>query len=140
MLGPAAEAKLNIGSRMRELGAVTALHACFRRRRQVGVRKIMKSTGRTPKCRRAWCNLVGGSTQPNPREFIVLLIAYYMAFMIAGDLAAYAIGRITEFEFGGQVSLIVFLALYFLFLWVAWVLAVWMTKPRHDEPESSELA
>jgi hypothetical protein len=42
----------------------------------------------------------------------VLLIAYYVVFMIAGDLAAYAIGSITEFEFGGQVSLIVFLALY----------------------------
>ena len=70
----------------------------------------------------------------------MLLIAYYVAFMIAGDLAAYAIGRITEFEFGGQVSLIVFLALYFLFLWVAWVLAVWMTKPPHDEPERRELA
>jgi hypothetical protein len=70
----------------------------------------------------------------------VLLIAYYVVFMIAGDLAAYAIGRITEFEFGGQVSLIVFLALYFASLWTAWVLAVWMTKPPHGEPESRELA
>jgi len=39
MLAPAAEAKLNIGSRMREFGAVTALYACFRRRCQVGVSK-----------------------------------------------------------------------------------------------------
>jgi hypothetical protein len=79
-------------------------------------------------------------TQSNPRRFIVLLIAYYVAFMIAGDLAAYAIGSITEFEFGGQVSLIVFLALYFLFLWIAWVLAVWMTKPPQGEPEGHESA
>jgi hypothetical protein len=71
------------------------------------------------------------------REFIVLLIAYYVGFMIAGDLAAYAIGLITELEFGGQVSLIVFLALYFLFLWIAWLLAVWFTKPRHAEPGST---
>jgi len=53
----------------------------------------------------------------------VWLIVYYVIFMIAGDLAAYAIGLVTELEFGGQVSLIVFLVLYFLFLWVAWVLA-----------------
>jgi hypothetical protein len=38
------------------------------------------------------------------------------------------------------VSLIVFLALYFASLWTAWVLAVWMTKPSHGEPESRELA
>ena len=44
------------------------------------------------------------------------LIVYYVVFMIAGDLASYAIGLVTELEFGGQVSLIVFLALYFLFL------------------------
>lgn len=70
----------------------------------------------------------------------MLLIAYYVVFMIAGDLAAYAIGRVTEFEFGSQASLIVFLALYFASLWIAWVLAVWMTEPRHGEPESRELA
>jgi hypothetical protein len=64
----------------------------------------------------------------------VLLIVYYVACMIAGDLAAYVIGLLTEREFGGQVSLIVFLTLYFLFLWVSWVLAVWMTEPKHTEP------
>jgi hypothetical protein len=32
---------------------------------------------------------------------------------------------------------IVFLALYFLFLWVSWVLAVWMTKPRVVTQSSS---
>ena len=68
------------------------------------------------------------------------LIVYYVIFMIAGDLAAYAIGLVTEREFGDQVSLIVFLVLYFLFLWVAWVLAVWMTEPKDAEPRSSESA
>jgi len=68
---------------------------------------------------------------------IVLLIACYVVFMIAGDLAAYAIGLVTELEFGGHVSLIVFLALYFLFLWIAWLLAVWLTKPKHPAPESA---
>ena len=60
----------------------------------------------------------------------MLLIVYYVIFMIAGDLAAYFIGLSVEYEWGSQVSLIVFLALYFLFLWVAWVLAVRLTKPR----------
>ena len=68
------------------------------------------------------------------------LIGYYVIFMIAGDLAAYVIGLVTEREFGSEVSLFVFLALYFLFLWVAWVLAVWITKPSHVEPASTESA
>jgi len=63
----------------------------------------------------------------------VQLIVYYLAFMIAGDLSAYLIGLIAEREFGGQVSLIVFLTLYFLFLWIAWVLAVWLTEPKRTE-------
>ena len=29
------------------------------------------------------------------------------------------------------------IALYFLFLWVAWVLAVWITKPSHAESAST---
>jgi hypothetical protein len=66
----------------------------------------------------------------------VLLIVYYVVFMIAGDLA----GLLTEREFGSQVSLIVFLALYFLFLWVSWLLAVWMTEPKHAEPADTEPA
>jgi hypothetical protein len=74
------------------------------------------------------------------KEFTVVLIAYYVAFMIAGDLAAYAIGLVTELEFGGHVSLIVFLALYFLFLWIAWLLAVWLTKPKDAEPQSARSA
>ena len=57
------------------------------------------------------------------------LILYYVIFMIAGDFAAYFLGLL-EYEWGAQVSLIVFLALYFLSLWVAWVLSVWVTKPR----------
>jgi hypothetical protein len=74
------------------------------------------------------------------KELIVVLIAYYVAFMIAGDLAAYAIGLVTELEFGGHVSLIVFLALYFLFLWIAWILAVWLTKPKPAEPQTARSA
>jgi membrane protein implicated in regulation of membrane protease activity len=64
---------------------------------------------------------------------VVELIVYYVIFMIAGDLAAYFIGLITEREFGSQVSLIVFLTFYFLFLWIAWLLAVRVTEPKHSE-------
>ena len=62
------------------------------------------------------------------------LIVYYLVFMIAGDLAAYFIGLVVERAFGGQVSLIVFLTLYFLFLWVSWLLAVRVTAPKRTAP------
>ena len=62
------------------------------------------------------------------------LIMYYIVFMIAGDLATYFIGLIVEREFGSHVSLIVFLVLYFASLWIAWLLAVRMTEPKHAQP------
>ena len=58
------------------------------------------------------------------------LILYYLAFMIGGDLVAYFLGLLVEYEWGKQVSLIVFLALYFFSLWVASMLAVRVTTPR----------
>jgi hypothetical protein len=67
----------------------------------------------------------------------VTLIAYYIALVIAGDFAAYFIGLVTERAFGSYVSLVVFLALYFLFLWVAWMLAVRLTARRRAEPAST---
>ena len=42
-------------------------------------------------------------------------------------------------KFIGKMSTnvtLVFLALYFLFLWIAWVLAVWVTKPKSAEPSA----
>jgi hypothetical protein len=48
-------------------------------------------------------------------ERTVTLILYYVAFMIGGDLAAYFLGLLVEYEWGKRVSLIVFLALYFFF-------------------------
>src|SRR6185295_16009791 len=50
------------------------------------------------------------------KEVVVKLIAYYVVLMIAGDLAAYFLGLIVEYQWGTQVSLVVFLCLYFLFL------------------------
>jgi hypothetical protein len=70
-----------------------------------------------------------GPQQPR-LENLMQLIAYYVIFMIVGDLAAYVVGLLTEKAFGDQASLIVFLTLYFLFLWVSWLLAVWITEPK----------
>jgi hypothetical protein len=50
--------------------------------------------------------------------------------MIVGDLLAYLIGRLVEYQWGSYVSLVVFLALYFLSLWVSWLLSVWATEPK----------
>ena len=58
------------------------------------------------------------------------LIVYYLIFMIAGDFAAYFLGLLVEYEWGSQASLIVLMGLYLLLLWVSWVLAMWVTKPR----------
>ena len=62
------------------------------------------------------------------------LIIYYIACMIAGDFVAYFIGLFVEYEWGSHASLIVFLALYFASLWVAWIFAVWMTEPKKADP------
>jgi hypothetical protein len=58
------------------------------------------------------------------------LIIWYVGFMIAGDVVAYLIGLLVERAWGSHVSLIVFLALYFSSLWVAWLLSVRMTEPK----------
>ena len=70
--------------------------------------------------------------QGNPcsAEGTVTLIVYYLIFMIAGDFAAYFLGLLVEYEWGSQASLIVLMGLYLLLLWVSWVLAMWVTKPR----------
>jgi hypothetical protein len=67
-------------------------------------------------------------------EGVMLLIAYYVIFVIAGSLSDYFIGLIVEREFGSHVSLLVFLALYFVVLWLAWLLAVRATKPKRAVP------
>jgi hypothetical protein len=66
----------------------------------------------------------------NPVESAMWLIAYYVIFMIVGDVSAYLIGLATERAFGDHASLVVFLTLYFAFLWISWLLAVWVTEPK----------
>lgn len=57
------------------------------------------------------------------------LLIIYLALMIAGDIVAYVIGLAIERNMPAA-SLPAFLAMYFLFLWVAWVIAVRITRPR----------
>jgi hypothetical protein len=64
----------------------------------------------------------------------MMLIVWYVALMVIGDFVAYFVGEFTEYEFGSQVSLVVFLALYFAMLWLAWIVAVRLTAPRTAKP------
>jgi hypothetical protein len=60
------------------------------------------------------------------------LLVIYIALVLVGDIADYLIGLFVERMWGDQASLVVFLALYFVFLWVAWVVAVKITEPRDE--------
>ena len=57
------------------------------------------------------------------------LLVVYVVLMITGDFVAYLIGLVIE-RTVPAASLPAFLAMYFLFLWVAWVIAVRITQPK----------
>jgi hypothetical protein len=59
----------------------------------------------------------------------MVLLIVYVALMIVGNLIAYTIGLAIERAVPGA-SLPAFLAMYFLFLGLAWVIAVRITEPR----------
>ena len=58
------------------------------------------------------------------------LLIVYIVLMLVGDAVDYLVGLAVERMWGPQASLIVFLVLYFVSLWVAWVVAVKITEPR----------
>jgi hypothetical protein len=58
------------------------------------------------------------------------LIAFYIVFVLIGDLGAYFVGRTMEQFLSQSLSLTVFLACFFIVFWLAWVLAVRVTKPH----------
>jgi len=60
------------------------------------------------------------------------LLVLYVGLVLVGDIIDYLIGLFVERMWGSQASLVVFLALYFIFLWVAWVVAVKLTEPRDE--------
>jgi hypothetical protein len=65
----------------------------------------------------------------------MVLLAVYIALMIIGDFVAYLIGLAVERAMPGA-SLPVFLALYFLFLGLAWLIAVRITEPKAQPAQS----
>jgi hypothetical protein len=66
------------------------------------------------------------------------LIVYYLIFILVGDLADYFIGlRVERFwPDAKQLSLVIFLSIYFSVLWLGWVLAVRLTAPTVERPSS----
>ena len=67
------------------------------------------------------------------------LIAVYLVLMITGSLVAYGLGLVVEQPHllgcpstspQTMASLTVFLAAYFINLWVAWQIAVRVTQPK----------
>jgi hypothetical protein len=57
------------------------------------------------------------------------LMGVYLVFMIIGDLADYIIVSQVE-RVWPEAGLPLFLALYFAFLWIAWIVAVRVTEPK----------
>ena len=64
------------------------------------------------------------------------LLIVYIGLVLVGDAIDYVIGLAVERMWGPQASLVVFLVLYFVFLWVAWVAAVKITQPS-PEPKTA---
>ena len=58
------------------------------------------------------------------------VIIWYLGLVITGDFIAYFIGLLVEYQWGGWASMVVFLALYFLLVWVGWLASVWITEPK----------
>ena len=56
-------------------------------------------------------------------------MAFYVVFVVIGDAGAYLIGRAVEL-WSPTASLPVFLACFFVVFWVAWRLAMRVTKPK----------
>ena len=59
------------------------------------------------------------------------LITYYIVISLIGDVAAVALCLAIE-QVVPWASMPIFLTLFFLILWVAWVLAVKMTEPKTE--------
>ena len=57
------------------------------------------------------------------------IIAVYIVLVLIGEFGAYLIGRTVE-HWSMAAGLPVFLACFFVVFWVAWVLAVRLTKPK----------
>ena len=57
------------------------------------------------------------------------IMAFYVVFVVIGDVGAYLIGRAVEF-WSPAASLPAFLACFFIVFWIAWRLAMRVTRPK----------
>jgi divalent metal cation (Fe/Co/Zn/Cd) transporter len=64
------------------------------------------------------------------------LIVVYVILMIAGDILAYLLGLFVERTWPAA-SLPTFLAMYFGFLWVSWLIAVKITEPKTENTQAA---
>jgi hypothetical protein len=64
------------------------------------------------------------------------LLIVYVGLVLVGDVIDYLIGLFVEQMWGAQASLVIFLVLYFVFLWIAWIVAVRLTQPT-TEPKAA---
>jgi len=74
-------------------------------------------------------NIAAGSRLAQRGTTRMSLLIVYVVLVIGGDVVAYLLGLVIEREVPAA-SLPAFLAMYFLFLWVAWVIAVRITQPK----------
>jgi hypothetical protein len=63
--------------------------------------------------------------------YLMMIMVIYSVFVIVGEFGAYVIGRAIE-GISQSASMPAFLACFFTVFWLAWVLAVKVTEPRHS--------
>jgi hypothetical protein len=82
---------------------------------------------------------LAGAVDASEWEPTMLLLLVYLALMVTGDFVAYFIGFLVERPHlvglvlerpSSNASLAIFLAAYFFNLWVAWQIAVRLTRPK----------
>jgi dipeptide/tripeptide permease len=63
------------------------------------------------------------------------LIIYYVVLVAVGTIASILVGLWTD-QMSSNMGMSVFLCLYFITLWLAWIIAVRITAPKKLAPEA----
>ncbi len=64
------------------------------------------------------------------------LIIYYVVLVAVGTTGSILIGLWTD-QMSSNMGMTVFLCLYFVTLWLAWIIAVRMTEPKKVAPPAN---
>jgi hypothetical protein len=67
----------------------------------------------------------------------MILIMYYIAMLLVADAASVVLCLWIE-KFWPALSMPIFIGLYFLSLWVAWLVAVRITEPTQVQQQPAE--